>query len=99
MRNFNFPTPIAYICSTLVFFKDLIPTDMVVRVTLFITSCLQDPWVLPFPCESVDGCTHVEMAMPLFVAEITYHTIQHNTTDPDQTPTPKKEDDLFQKPI
>jgi hypothetical protein len=98
MGNFNIPTLIAYICSTLVFFQELSPLDPVMRVTLFRKSYLQDPWVLPLSSKSVDGFTHVEMPMSLFATEIAYQTIQHNTVDLDQNPapkTPKKETDFW----
>jgi hypothetical protein len=99
MGTFNFPAPVAYIHATPVGFKIQVPWLQVMRVTSFRTSYLQDPWVLPSPCESVDGHTHVRMAMPLSAVEVTYQAIQHTTADPDQTPAWTEEDDQYPEPI
>jgi hypothetical protein len=57
MGTFNFPTSVAYIHSILVSFQNSSTPAPMTRVRLFRTLYLQDAWVLPSSCESVNGRT------------------------------------------
>jgi hypothetical protein len=59
----------------------------------------EDPWVLPSPCESIEGLVHAGMAMPLSATEITYRAIQQVFADIDPASFMDKEEDQFPEPI
>jgi hypothetical protein len=99
MGTFNFPAPISYIRATPIDYQNSSSSVPITRVGSFRTSYLEDPWVLPSPCESVKGHVHVRMAMPLSAVEVTYQAIQQATADLDQTSSWMEEDDQFPEPI
>jgi hypothetical protein len=99
MGTFNFPSPVSYICATLVDYQKSSSPTPVTRVVSFKASYLQDPWVLPSPSDSVEGHTHVGMAMPLSAAEVLIKLYNKLLQTSDQTPSLMEEDDLFPEPI
>lgn len=99
MGTFNFPAPVSYIRATPVCFQKSSPRAPMTKVTSFRTSYLQDPWLLPLLCESVEGHAHVGMAMPLSVVEVDYQTIQQATANSNQIPLRIEEDDQYLKTV
>jgi len=99
MGTFYFSTLVSYIHATLVSYQKLILSVPITQFFSFKTSYFEDPWVLPFPCESVKGRVHYGMDIQLFVVEIPYRAIHQATTDPDPTSSWMKEDNQFPNPI
>jgi hypothetical protein len=87
MGYFVFSTPISYLQATSIGYQFSSLSASISRVSLFRTSYLYDPWMLPSLCYVIEDTVYTEMVKPLSVVEVAYQAIQQTTVDLDQTPS------------
>jgi hypothetical protein len=81
MGTFDFSALTHHICA-----MSSTPSS-VERFIPFFTSYFSDPWNLPSPTSSIEGQSHVGMAMPLSTENITYQAILDSSANLDLLPS------------
>jgi hypothetical protein len=67
------------------------------HVSSFCMTYFNDPWILPFPSDTMEATRHAGMSSPLSTAEVAYSTVQQASATPGPTPAPEL--DLLFEPI
>jgi hypothetical protein len=57
------------------------------KVSLFRTTYLEDPWILPSPLATMDETGNLGMSMPFSAAEVAYSLVQQASANTDLTPS------------
>jgi hypothetical protein len=81
MATFNFSAPTHHVYA-----MSSTPTSVEKSIPL-CTSYFSDPWTLPSPTSSIEGQSHVGMAMPLSTTKIAYQAILDSSVDHDPVPS------------